>query len=392
MNAPLFWVKQISDSLEELKEIPLWGFPSVFPLEELAQKIASELSLSHVSLSIANTQLRSAEDVLLGLGTNPLKVALELTPLVEPFYWLMGQEDVRKLNAAALSASNHIKGFTSSAFQEGFYHFLLLRVAQVIDEMGALGDLSVKLAVQRPWLAQESLCFDVAVHVSKHTLWGRIACSDAFRHAFKAHFSMMPVSLRDNPLAQEISLTLPAVVGKVKLLHSEWSKVKVGDFIALDQCSFDPITHKGGAELMLNSIPLLRVRLKAEGIKVIDYAYYHEEIMNENEHFSDEDEPSEAEPPEETGEGEHLWSPENEENPAEQIISSQEIQLSLMVEVARLKINLDKLLQLKPGNVLELPVRPEQGVDISIGGKKIAKAELIKLGDVLGVKILHLGD
>ena len=60
------------------------------------------------------------------------------------------------------------------------------------------------------------------------------------------------------------------------------------------------------------------------------------------------------------------------------------------MEIGRLKINLDKLLHLKPGNVLELSVRPEQGVDLSIGGKKMAKAELIKLGDVLGVKILHL--
>jgi flagellar motor switch protein FliN/FliY len=47
------------------------------------------------------------------------------------------------------------------------------------------------------------------------------------------------------------------------------------------------------------------------------------------------------------------------------------------------------LLHLKPGNVLELSVRPEQGVDLSIGGKKVAKAELVKLGDVLGVKILE---
>src|SRR6185503_14994494 len=104
----------------------------------------------------------------------------------------------------------------------------------------------------------------------------------------------------------------------------------------------------------------------------------------------EEDEPSapESELPEEEN---HLWT-ESDESSVEKQLSAQDIQLSLTVEVGRLKINLDKLLQLKPGNILELPIRPEQGVDLSIGGKKMAKAELVKLGDVLGIKILHLND
>ena len=113
--------------------------------------------------------------------------------------------------------------------------------------------------------------------------------------------------------------------------------------------------------------------------------------MSEDESFSDEEEIPETEV-EESEKEDHLWASEKEENRTEELASELDIQLSLTVEVARLKINLEKLLQLKPGNILELPVRPEQGVDLSIGGKKMAKAELIKLGDVLGVKILHLGD
>jgi flagellar motor switch/type III secretory pathway protein FliN len=53
-------------------------------------------------------------------------------------------------------------------------------------------------------------------------------------------------------------------------------------------------------------------------------------------------------------------------------------------------MNVDKLLQLSPGNVLELGVKPEQGVYITIGGKRLAHAELIKVGETLGVKILKL--
>lgn len=86
----------------------------------------------------------------------------------------------------------------------------------------------------------------------------------------------------------------------------------------------------------------------------------------------------------------HLWSSQN--GGVENLISPKEIPLTLSIEVARLQINLEKLLQLSPGNILELPVRPEHGVDVVIGGKKVARAELIKLGEVLGVKILQMGE
>ncbi|NDE82905.1 MAG: YscQ/HrcQ family type III secretion apparatus protein, partial [Chlamydiia bacterium] len=51
-----------------------------------------------------------------------------------------------------------------------------------------------------------------------------------------------------------------------------------------------------------------------------------------------------------------------------------------------------QLLELRPGNVLDLQVKPEQGVYVTVGGKRIARGELIKLGDVLGLKILKIGE
>jgi flagellar motor switch protein FliN/FliY len=75
----------------------------------------------------------------------------------------------------------------------------------------------------------------------------------------------------------------------------------------------------------------------------------------------------------------------------ENMIPADQVPMTVTVEVTRLRVSLDKLLQLSPGNVLELPVKPEQGVDLTINGKKVAKAELIKMGDALGVKILQIG-
>ena len=38
-DAPLFWVKQINENLQELKEIPLWGSPPPFSLGSFFSKI-----------------------------------------------------------------------------------------------------------------------------------------------------------------------------------------------------------------------------------------------------------------------------------------------------------------------------------------------------------------
>jgi flagellar motor switch protein FliN/FliY len=35
-------------------------------------------------------------------------------------------------------------------------------------------------------------------------------------------------------------------------------------------------------------------------------------------------------------------------------------------------------------------MRPEQGVDITLGGKRVAKAELLKLGEASGLRILDI--
>ena len=115
-----------------------------------------------------------------------------------------------------------------------------------------------------------------------------------------------------------------------------------------------------------------------------------EEDLNPEEHFEPEDLSSTEIEEETPNEEEHLWATHS--NSVEKLISPQEIPLTLSVEVARLQISLEKLLQLSPGNILELPTRPEQGVDVVIEGKKVAKAELIKLGEMLGIKILKLGE
>lgn len=82
------------------------------------------------------------------------------------------------------------------------------------------------------------------------------------------------------------------------------------------------------------------------------------------------------------------------EAPAEepkQLLAPREVPLNVVVEVGRVQMNVEKLLALEPGNLLELNIHPEQGVDLVINSKKVGKGELIRIGDNLGVRILEIG-
>ncbi|MBS0605030.1 MAG: type III secretion system cytoplasmic ring protein SctQ [Verrucomicrobia bacterium] len=396
-EAPLAWVKEIHNTLIEAKAIPLSGFAPAFPWEEFSEKIAEMLQQPELKIVPRHTKFLKGSEITSGLGAGFIPLSLELTPLSGQAFWIMGKEDVAKLAALALTPSNGNKGFSSPKFQEGFYYYLATLALQALDERRAFNDLSVKLGKSGTLPQDEALCVDVEIQHPKHTFWGRLVCPASLHEAFKTHFSTEQPAPLTSALAKQMDVTVRLELGQTILSLSEWKGANVGDFILLDRCTFDPKTHKGTATLMLEHTPILRVRIKDNSLKIVDYAIYREEQnqMNsdtpQDENNSETDEFSSAEfEAEGNAEENHLWSAQN--GGLEKMVSTKEIPLTLSVEVARLRINLEKLLQLSPGNVLELPVKPEQGVDIVVGGKKVAKAELIKLGEMLGVKILQIGE
>lgn len=241
---------------------------------------------------------------------------------------------------------------------------------------------------------EESLCLDIEIIHPKHTFYGRVVCPSLLHEAFKNHFrEKHPLSSKPS-LAKEVCLSAAVTIGQTELSVASYKELNVGDFIVLDQCSFDPVTKKGTAFLCLENTPILRMRFKDDHLKVVNYATYHEEKHLMDPLFPESDETHEI-PSHETdefGENEHIESVEvsKTEETQPDLISAQQIPLTLVIEVTRIKMNLEEILNLSPGNTIELPIKPQQGVDITIQGKKVAKAELIKVGEMLGVKILKL--
>lgn len=66
-----------------------------------------------------------------------------------------------------------------------------------------------------------------------------------------------------------------------------------------------------------------------------------------------------------------------------------EIPLTLAVEIGKIRLPLEKLLKLEVGNLLD--VEGQGNVFLTLQGKVVARGELVRMGDVIGIRVLELG-
>lgn len=404
---PYSWIQTLSDALTETKQIPLWGSSPPFPWERLIEDLKEKFACKELKISTERVEPRPKAHLLEGMGAAPFCTPIHVTPLEGTLFWAMSQEDAKRLTAILLTQSKPEKGFTDERFVTGFYNYLCLEALETLHEINPFNDLTLTVAEKTPLPEETSLCIDVKIVFDGTPLWGRIICPPQFHGAFKNHFAQERVDITAPKIASSIEVTLTMEVGATSLNFQEWQALAVGDLVILDHCLYDPALQKGTLEIVLGNTPLFQARLKEGTLKLLDYAYYSEEnqSMDENE-FNDDEDLSEDEPSyslEEEGElprdeieggGEephHMWAEEKPKTPLAEMLSTSEVPLSLTVEVGRLHMSLEKLLELEPGNTLELATRPEDGVTVTMQGKRVAHAELVKIGDVLGIKILKLG-
>jgi flagellar motor switch protein FliN/FliY len=414
--APYYWLEKIKQASMLTQQVPLWGTPPPFPWDACTKTLATSWNMPQLSFAPHKTLWRSYEEMLEGFGSHPTLTVFELTPLKGKAFLAISSQDVAKLTRAGLVSNGEAKGFSDKRLQEGFYQYLVLEGLHAIEQLNPFGDLAIVLAEESPLPLKGALCIDIQGEIQGKPISARLLLSEELCTSFRSHFTQKPHAFSDE-LLKSLELSLKIEIGTTSLPLSKWKEIQTGDCLLLDRCTFDPKTHKGSAELVLDKIPLFRLRIREEGIKILDYAFYYEEEMTamdeedieDDDDFEDEeseeeeDEDDESEEEEEvdkekeellsTEEEKPLWetSSTNEQNVLEKRITANNIPLTITVEIARLKLTVEKLLELKPGNELTLPVRPEQGVDLLINNKKVAKGELIKIGDALGIRILHIG-
>jgi flagellar motor switch protein FliN len=382
------WVQQVEKSALLAQEIPLWGaFPPI-DWGLLSRSFSELLNIPSFELSFEKSELLSQEHFLEGFGEKPVSYAIELTPLPSSAYLVMSHADVSRLSRSALSLEGDF--LFDASLERGFYHFLLLACLETLSSLSALGDLSPTLLEKSLPEEREALTLDLRLKCEQQTLWLRILCPLSLHSAVQKHFSHAPPLLSSSLRAQMLC-SIAAQIGQVTLFDWEWQQLKVGDLIALDHCSYHPLTGKGSTLLCLGETPLFRARIKEGFFKIADYAFDYETGA-----FMEKDDQDLPEDFEDENFDEDLSSVEEElserEEQTEELVrqTSKEIPITLTVEMGRIALSLEKIFQLQPGNLLEIPLNPQKEVSLTIQGKKVASGELVALGDLLGVRILYL--
>ena len=399
-KTPDQWIKKLETITLEAKEIPMWGSPPEFPWDEFSKSLESSINLEKFSISPKNADWQEESTFLEGMGSNPIIIGIDCQPLTGPIHFIIPLEEVSKLSSWVLSPERSKQGFEDANLQKGFCQFLALEALSVIDDLQIYPDLAPKIT-SKPLPNAPCYVVQIAIKYKRKTLLGKLILSPSFQQSFKTHFQNQPID--SEKLFEDIDAKLHLETGYTELSQSDWDGVKVGDFIILDSCRYHPNTKKGIMQLSYLNTPLFQVKLKDEQIKILDYAVYIEDRHMADDEIEELPTPSEEEQMGLAEEEKEESIEEEDELPEElleelpeiqkpdELVAPKNIPLTITVEVTRIKMSLKTLKELKPGNVIDLPVSPEQGVSLTISGKSVARGQLLQIGDILGVKLTEIG-
>lgn len=315
--------------------VPLYGNAPLFDWDRFSSLLSSRFS-QPVSVLTREQKWRSEKELKKGLGTDLMIVPIVISPIGTVF-WMMSKSDIAKLTSWMLSGKTNTK-ITSEILSEGFYRFLMLEGLDALQSMDPMQPFTLHLTEEET-LEEKAFCIDVEIEFGQKSAWGRLAIPEDFRAGWVRHFENEPTIL--SPAAEALPLTLNITNGSVVLTQEEWEALKPGDFVLLDRSGF--------AALTLGASPLFHVKVKHNKIELLQPIDTREEPME-----------------------------------------IKELPLSVTVELARFKTTLGELLKYAPGTMIEVPIHPEQNVTLTVNGEIIGRAELVQLGENIGLRMINL--
>jgi flagellar motor switch protein FliN/FliY len=411
------WQKVVTELLTEAKAIPLWGAAPDFPFEAFNQALKRNFEIPDLHVETHKVDWLLANDWRQGAGAKPIVFALESPRLKGQIFWVCSIEEMKELSLCFLLSSNPSESAKQApfAFLKGLYRFICLKALDTFANIDPFLGLRFSFSDQEKIPEEPLFGIETSISCKRVKSFAKILVPKSTLNSFKDYFVNRTPALSIAEAAK-VEVSLPLVIGRASLNESAWKQINTGDFLILDHCDYRPKARLGRVRLFLEGCPIALCRLSNTTLEILEYQFHEETIMkdDEEEEYSEDEElpeeeefeDDEEEYTEEDEEEELEEEPEEEEEfeeegdeeakapavPTEEIAAlSKEIPIDLCVEIARLKMNLDKVLELKPGNLIELLTRPEQGVTVTANGRAIARGELLLLGEALGVKITEKG-
>lgn len=366
---PIPWIRTIASELGNLNDIPLFGNAPSFDWDQFSMALSQSFGIAGLKVTPKGQKWCSDEEWGDGLGPNPIVSPIVITPLSTPLFLATSQKDREKLTHFFLGNQGNDCSFSSEVLQEGYYRFLILQALDSVQSLDLFKEMTLQLGEEATLPDGKFFCIDLFIHLEDKKCWSRLIIPATLKKNWVEYFSAFPSEYSPTPLSKKLELTIGIKAGSILLTQKEWKKIREGDFILLDQSNYEPFSHSGSVMLMLHSKPLFEAKMKQNKIQLTRYAFIQEDPMQE----SKKPEPHALEAAE------------------EEAMAIKDLPLHVSVELSRVKMTLDQLMGLSPGNILELPVLPEENVSLVVNGQKVARGELIYLGEMLGVRIIEMG-
>lgn len=444
-TGPLNWLRQIPGDLFRLDEKPLLGFPPPFAWDDFADQIATSLQLEGFSIHPSACQWRPNTELFSGLGTPLAWLEIALTPLEGSVWWAMPEAELKELvNLLFIKEPTANNLAIDHDFLITLHRFLAVQVLNSFKAVTTDNELSPLLKQDETIPNGSCLTIDVAINFGSNQVHGRLFLSPEFRKSWAQHYQAKDLPL-NNPIAESLDAIIHLEIGRITLRSSEWKSVSTGDFIVFDRSSIKETLHEDETVmLVISGTPFFKANLNHGSLTILEHPLYYEvnkmtdqpsdqesennkilpdgaddsefdfddylqddlsELSKELKEHADEItpdadvetdleedqliKPSDEELEEQSDKETALIDlPQSDENiPPEHL---EDIPLPIIVEIGRIQMSIKKLLDLQPGNMLDLNISAESSVDLIVHNKKIARGELLKIGESLGVRILEI--
>lgn len=347
MNFPL--LRKIKQELVELDEIPLFGSTPPFPWERFSSLLTSRLGLPALSVKPAGALWCEWADIS---KASAICLAFSLHPIEGHVFWILSHKDLARLTSWMLTGKSKNRSVTAELLQEGFYRYVLLEALDCLQEIAPFEKITLQMNDQASAFDGPVFCLDIEIGFEEKSGWGKLVIPAPFRKKWIAHFAQSAQHSIPPETARVTELDLSIQTGSVVLSQAELASLEKGDFVLLD--------HSGLIQANLGPIPLFKCKQKSDDqLEIIDYAEHGEAKMAKH-----------AE---------------------EEVKSLKDLPVTVVVEAARIKMSLEKLMHLQPGNLLELSYPFTQNVSLTVNGQCVGKAEIVELGETLGLRILEIG-
>ena len=408
--APYNWLRKVPAALKNLDEVPLLGNPPFFNWPLFEKELGETLGLK--DLVVKTTPVQACESSHFKEGfENPDILYFRVAPLKGQAALLFPTGDLDKLFQFLAQKEIH-HHLIDREFKEAFQRFFLLEAFSACQKAFSDRSLSPQILEEGSLTEEIGWISDISLSWAEGAVSCRLVIPDELSSgSFKDKYKQ-PLLNASPVFYSSITLDVHAETGRTHLSRKEWNSLQKGDYLILESCHILPGDDKGRVLLTVNGTPVFRAKIKDGSIKILETPQFYElgtpmppttpphddlrdEELDENEEEFDDEFTDEEELEAEEEEGALPPLPQTKGKVASAIepqkpFKADDIPLEIIVEVGRFQMTVQKLSELQPGNLIDLDIHPENGVDLVVNGTCIARGELLKIGDTLGVRILDI--